>query len=382
MYKGASREGDRASALLKQREKEREELEAKKAALARDMERSTKDMNSKFSSTMDDVESRLRAKTYGLVTLEQMKKAQEAVVVEIQAAQAPKAQEVKRKKVQDKVVVSFSMEDEEEDSEAVASTACKSKNGGAQGGAGAGATGKTEAAHSPAVAAAAGAAAGAGVPEGAAQIEKRAGEADAESGGGGGVKKVKLGKDPGVDTSFLPDREREQREQEQRQKLEAEWQEMQRKTKDEVITITYSYWDGSGHRRTIHMKKGNTVMEMLQACLVDLRKEFSELRGISAENLMLVKEDLIIPTSYSFYDFYVTKARGKSGPLFNFGAYEDVRLVNDGALEKDEAHAAKVMLRSWYERNKHIFPASRWEAYDPAKKWDKYTIKDTGLKAP
>jgi protein FAM50 len=21
--------------------------------------------------------------------------------------------------------------------------------------------------------------------------------------------------------------------------------------------------------------------------------------------------------------------------------------------------------RSWYERNKHIFPASRWEVYDP-----------------
>ena len=32
------------------------------------------------------------------------------------------------------------------------------------------------------------------------------------------------------------------------------------------------------------------------------------------------------------------------------------------------------MLRSWYERNKHIFPASRWEAYDPEKKWDKYTV--------
>jgi hypothetical protein len=27
-----------------------------------------------------------------------------------------------------------------------------------------------------------------------------------------------------------------------------------------------------------------------------------------------------------------------------------------------------------YERNKHIFPASRWETYDPSKKWDKYTI--------
>ncbi len=43
------------------------------------MVRSTKDMGSKFSSIIDDVEVRLRAKTYGLVTLEQMKAAQEAV---------------------------------------------------------------------------------------------------------------------------------------------------------------------------------------------------------------------------------------------------------------------------------------------------------------
>jgi hypothetical protein len=31
-------------------------------------------------------------------------------------------------------------------------------------------------------------------------------------------------------------------------------------------------------------------------------------------------------------------------------------------------------VRSWYERNKHIFPANRWEAYDPEKTWEKYTV--------
>ena len=35
------------------------------------------------------------------------------------------------------------------------------------------------------------------------------------------------------------------------------------------------------------------------------------------------------------------------------------------------------MLRSWFERNKHIFPASRWEPYDPEKKWDKYTVSQS-----
>jgi hypothetical protein len=36
----------------------------------------------------------------------------------------------------------------------------------------------------------------------------------------------------------------------------------------------------------------------------------------------------------------------------------------------------QVVERHWYERNKHIFPASRWEIFDPEKSYgDKYTIK-------
>jgi len=51
-------------------------------------------------------------------------------------------------------------------------------------------------------------------------------------------------------------------------------------------------------------------------------------------------------------------------------------MISDASVEKEESHAGKVLLRSWYERNKHIFPASRWEPYDPTKSYDKYTIKD------
>lgn len=36
--------------------------------------------------------------------------------------------------------------------------------------------------------------------------------------------------------------------------------------------------------------------------------------------------------------------------------------------------------RSWYERNKHIFPASRWEPFDPTKSYDKYTVSDKNRK--
>lgn len=64
----------------------------------------------------------------------------------------------------------------------------------------------------------------------------------------------------------------------------------------------------------------------------------------------------------------------KSGPLFNFDVVEDIRVVSDAKKEKEDAHASKVVERRWYEKNRHIFPASRWEVYDPAKKYDAYTI--------
>lgn len=64
----------------------------------------------------------------------------------------------------------------------------------------------------------------------------------------------------------------------------------------------------------------------------------------------------------------------KSGPLFSFDVVEDVRLIADATKEKEDAHAAKVVERRWYERNRHIFPASRWEVYDPTKTYSRYTI--------
>ena len=161
-----------------------------------------------------------------------------------------------------------------------------------------------------------------------------------------------------------------------REQLRHEWEEKQSKIKAEEIEITYSYWDGSGHRRSIKMKKGNSIQQFLQMALEKLRKEFNELKLSTVDQLMYVKEDLVIPHHYTFYDFIVTKARGKSGPLFNFDVHDDVRIISDANVEKDESHAGKVCLRSWYERHKHIFPASRWEPYNPEKKWEGYSVSD------
>ncbi|XP_041129767.1 protein FAM50A [Polyodon spathula] len=336
-YKGAASEGGRAMQLMKKREKQREELQQLKLKIAEDnMVKSN--IDKKFSAHYDAVEAELKSSTVGLVTLNDMKAKQEALIKEREKQLAKKEQskelqlklekqkEKKRKEEEKRKIASLSFnpedEEEEEDQE-----------------------------------------------EEEEEVDSCEGDDDLP------VKKRKLGKNPDVDTSFLPDRDREEEENRLREELRQEWERKQEKIKSEEIEITFSYWDGSGHRRTVKMKKGNTMQQFLQKALEIMRKDFSELRSAGVEQLMYIKEDLIIPHHHSFYDFIVTKARGKSGPLFNFDVHEDVRLLSDATVEKDESHAGKVVLRNWYEKNKHIFPASRWEPYDPEKKWDKYTIR-------
>jgi len=90
------------------------------------------------------------------------------------------------------------------------------------------------------------------------------------------------------------------------------------------------------------------------------------------------QEDIILPHHFTFYDLLINNARGKSGPLFDFSVRDDVRLVGDANVEKADTHAGKVVERHWYERNRHIFPASRWEVYDPEKSYDRYTVFTEG----
>lgn len=48
-----------------------------------------------------------------------------------------------------------------------------------------------------------------------------------------------------------------------------------------------------------------------------------------------------MPQHFTFYELIKTKARGKSGPLFEFGVVEDIRIVNDASKEKQDSHAGR-----------------------------------------
>jgi protein FAM50 len=176
-----------------------------------------------------------------------------------------------------------------------------------------------------------------------------------------------LGKDPTVKTEFLPDKDREKEEEALRIELEKEWVRKQAEIKLQPLEITYSYWDGSGHRNHVTVKRGDTVATFLRAVQEQLAPRFREIRSSSVSNLMYIKEDVILPHNVTFYDLIVNRAQGRSGPLFQFDLQEKAAATFDPRLKSQDSHAGKVVERHWYSRNKHIFPYSLWEVYDPDK---------------
>lgn len=48
--------------------------------------------------------------------------------------------------------------------------------------------------------------------------------------------------------------------------------------KNEPLPVTYSYWDGTGHRRKVVVRKGDTIAQFLKAVKLQLAEEFRELR--------------------------------------------------------------------------------------------------------
>jgi len=357
--------GSRAATLSRKREADQEAFEQRKKKIASDAERGKLGIDAKFDadSKLSKGEAEFRSKTVGLVTAEEFKKA------------TREAEEMKKKKV----VGLFDIDDDDDGG----------GGGGGRGGKASPATGAVDEAEL--------------TEEERKKLEKQRKKArkkalkkkkkalstlsfvGAEDADGivddadvddinltGGAE---LKKNPEVDTSFLPDKDREAAAEAERLRLRREWVRKQKQMQEEMLDITYSYWDGSGHRRNVRCKKGDTIADFLELVRKDLSKEFREIANVGSDALLYVKEDLIIPHDISFYDLIATKARGKSGPLFNFGVHDDVRLGTiDVRVEKDESHPGKVVERRWYDKNKHIFPASRWEIFDPSKDYGTYTI--------
>ena len=212
------------------------------------------------------------------------------------------------------------------------------------------------------------------------------------------------------------------KEAQTREQLRKEFLSMQEAVKATEIVIPFVFYDGTNiPGGACKVKKGDYVWLFLDRS----RKLGAELgvggggeRGnskrewarVGVDDLMLVRGEIIIPHHYELYYFIVNKTLGpKSTPLFDYAAttippsdgsespdqvpddYEPLsvpsktKLKNNGQVTPADRHLegadadpnfTKVVDRRWYERNKHIFPASLWEEFDPNKDYAKGIRKD------
>ncbi|ORY11871.1 XAP5, circadian clock regulator-domain-containing protein [Clohesyomyces aquaticus] len=190
---------------------------------------------------------------------------------------------------------------------------------------------------------------------------------------------------------------------------------MREAVKATEVVIPFVFYDGTnipGGRCRI--KKGEHIWLFLDRA----RKVGAELgvggdksrrdwARVSVDDLMLVRGEIILPHHYEFYHFLANKVVGSNGPIFDYSDHptkgtpnpndedpaessnydplerqdktkDKASSIPDSELEgfNEDATVTKVVDRRWYERNKHIFPASVWEEYNPDKDFSKGHRKD------
>ncbi|PTB67624.1 XAP5-domain-containing protein [Trichoderma citrinoviride] len=189
----------------------------------------------------------------------------------------------------------------------------------------------------------------------------------------------------------------------EREALRREFVALQEAVKATEIAIPFVFYDGANiPGGTVRMKKGDFVWVFLDKG----RKVGAEL-GVGeqtnaqrawaragVDDLMLVRGTVIIPHHYDFYYFIVNKTTGPGGKrLFDYSAEAPIRPSSTDDSEAAKARQpdistlegynedptlTKVVDRRWYERHKHIYPASTWQEFDPEMDYSTQIRKDNG----
>ncbi|KUI54526.1 hypothetical protein VP1G_01943 [Cytospora mali] len=202
------------------------------------------------------------------------------------------------------------------------------------------------------------------------------------------------------------------REAAERDELRRQFLALQEAVKATEIAIPFVFYDGTNiPGGTVRAKKGDFVWVFLDKSRkvgaelgvggdknANARREWAR---VGVDDLMLVRGTMIIPHHYEFYFFIMNKTLGPGNVrLFNYSAEAPTKasrdsqtpppnplssankdsLVDINALEgaDDDPTLTKVVDRRWYERNKHIYPASMWQEFDPEKDYLSEVRRDTG----
>ncbi|KAF5018238.1 hypothetical protein F66182_9801 [Fusarium sp. NRRL 66182] len=201
----------------------------------------------------------------------------------------------------------------------------------------------------------------------------------------------------------------------ERDALRREFLVIQEAVKATEIAIPFIFYDGSNiPGGIVRVKKGDYIWVFLDKSRkvgADLgvgeksnaRREWAR---VGVDDLMLVRGTVIIPHHYDFYFFAMNKTHGPDGePVFKYSAEPPRKpepagdasasgplttstskaasskaLPDISTLEgaEEDPTLTKVVDRRWYEKNKHIFPASMWQEFDPEKDYRKEVRKDAG----
>ncbi|KAH0547663.1 hypothetical protein FGG08_000152 [Glutinoglossum americanum] len=209
------------------------------------------------------------------------------------------------------------------------------------------------------------------------------------------------------------------REAQTREQLRKEFLALQELVKATEILIPFVFYDGTNIPGGVcKVKKGDYAWLFLDKARkvgaelgvggagerASSRREWAR---VGVDDLMMVRGEIIIPHHYEFYYFIVNKTKGPGGQLlfdfstqampasqrktspdsFNPLSKPSTKPKNSnklGAADErlegfdDDPNITKVVDRRWYERNKHIFPASVWEEFDPEKDYTQAVRRDTG----
>ncbi|KAI0867305.1 XAP5-domain-containing protein [Hypoxylon argillaceum] len=201
------------------------------------------------------------------------------------------------------------------------------------------------------------------------------------------------------------------REAAEREALRREFLQRQERVKATDIAVPFVFYDGSNiPGGTVRVKKGDFVWQFLDKSRkvgadlgvgekANARREWAR---VGVDDLMMVRGNVIIPHHYDFLFFIMNKTLGPNGSvLFNYDAEATTPSpgqaiantpqsslplssvttrtpvdVLEGA--SDDPTLTRVVDRRWYERNKHIYPASMWQDFDPEKDYQNEVRRDPG----
>lgn len=173
------------------------------------------------------------------------------------------------------------------------------------------------------------------------------------------LKKKAVVKNPSVDTTGLKTKGQKDKEKSQEWNSRMGLVEKQKAMKLAPFVIRFVFYDGTQAPGQVTVKKGDPIWQIL-ARAQRIKKEFHRL---SVDDMMLVVNNLIIPHNYELFWFLDKPVKTKMGNLFDQSEAEST--VN-----------TKVVSRLWFERNKHVFPATLWKEFDPAVDYSKQVMRD------